>query len=251
MASRRDTSKLQAIVAMLRAHYARETPPPTSNAFELVLWEQAAYLADDTRRAAAFAALRRRVGLSATAILESDARVLAEAASVGGAFGELRARRMRESAELVVGDYDGQLDDVLALPLAEARRALRRFPMIGAPGADKILLFTHTWPLLALDSNGARSLRRIGYGVERRSYSSTYKSVVDAASPQVVPDCDWLIDAHLLLRHHGKETCKVSTPRCEVCPVRTLCVYAEARAERIAPRYRALKRPSRPPRPPA
>ena len=248
---KRDTSKLQAIVAMLRAHYERPTPTPASNAFQLVLWEQAAYLADDARRAAAFAALRRRVGLSATAILEADPSVLAEVASVGGPFGKLRARRMRESAELVVGDYDGHLDDVLALPLAEARRVFRRFPMIGAPGADKILLFTHTHPLLALDSNGGRSLRRIGYGVEKRSYSSTYKSVVDAASPQVVPDCDWLIDAHLLLRQHGKQTCKVSMPRCEICPVRVLCAYAEAHAERTAGRSRALKRPSRPPRSPA
>ena len=224
---KRDKSKLQTIVAKLRAHYGRPTPPPASNAFQLVLWEQAGYLVDDDRRTLAFAALRKRVGLSATAILKADPSLLAEVASVGGAFGKLRARRMRESAELVVGDYDGRMDDILKLPLDQARRAIRRFPMIGAPGADKILLFTRTHPLLALESNGMRTLCRVGYGVERRNYSSTYKSVVDAASPQVVPDCDWLIEAHLLLRQHGKETCKASVPRCGICPVRALGKFAE------------------------
>jgi hypothetical protein len=54
---------------------------------------------------------------------------------------------------------------------SEARRALQKFPGIGAPGADKILLFTKTHALPALDSNGLRVLVRLGLAKEAKSYS--------------------------------------------------------------------------------
>ena len=48
----------------------------------------------------------------------------------------------------------------------KARRALKRFPGIADPGADKLLLFAGVTPYLALDSNGLRVLLRLGYGEE-------------------------------------------------------------------------------------
>ena len=62
------------------------------------------------------------------------------------------------------------------MPLARARRLLRRFPGIGEPGADKVLLFSRTQPVFALDSNGLRTLLRLGYGREVKSYPATYRS---------------------------------------------------------------------------
>ena len=50
-----------------------------------------------------------------------------------------------------------------------------QFPMIGEPGAEKILLFSGVLAVLALDSNGVRVLVRLGVGEERKSYAATYK----------------------------------------------------------------------------
>ena len=55
-----------------------------------------------------------------------------------------------------------------------------RQPCSGDPGAEKILLFSRTHSILALDSNGLRVLRRLGYGEERKSYASTYRSAQEA-----------------------------------------------------------------------
>jgi hypothetical protein len=46
----------------------------------------------------------------------------------------------------VLNDFDGKLDQALKLPLAQAKKVLQSFPAIGAPGAEKILLFTKTYP---------------------------------------------------------------------------------------------------------
>ena len=142
--------------------------------FHLILWEQVAYLVDDDRRYDAFRLLARRVGLSPAAILQARMDLLTEIAGAGGAISsEKRGNRMKESAERVVSDWGGNLKKALRLPLVQATRALSRFPMIGKPGAEKILLFTRTYPLLALDSNGLRVLLPLGYGAEGKRYEKT------------------------------------------------------------------------------
>lgn len=114
---------------------------------------------------------------------------------------------------------------MLRKPLPQARKALKRFPSIGDPGAEKIILFTRSYPVMALDSNGLRVRCRVGFDEEQKSYSATYRLVLDAIHDQLPQDCDSLIRAHQLLRQHGQELCKRSTLRCAECPVRDSCNY--------------------------
>lgn len=222
----RKPARLERIVESLRGQHGPPSPPPADSAFALVLWEKVAYLAPDERRAAAFALLRDRVGLTPQAILGAEPRVLREIAAVGGKVGvEERARRMQDAAALVIDEFDGSLDSVLSLPLADARRALQRIYGIGEPGAERILLLMRAHHVLPLDSNGARTMVRLGYGTEHRNYSKMYRSVRDSASRETRNDIEWLIEAHLLLRRHGQEVCKTSAPHCEACSVRSMCAY--------------------------
>ena len=149
-----------------------------------------------------------------------------------------RATRMRDAAAIVMDVFDGSLESALSRPLPEAKRSLRKFHGIGEPGAEKILLLTRSQRLLPLDSNGARTLLRIGYGADHRSYSTMYRSVGDAVRAELVQEFDWLIAAHLLLRRHGQEICKASQPRCDACPVSACCAYAASRRETAAARRR-------------
>jgi len=41
------------VIEKLRARYGAPDPPPTTDPFALILWENCAYLADDERRKAA------------------------------------------------------------------------------------------------------------------------------------------------------------------------------------------------------
>jgi endonuclease-3 len=111
-----------------------------------------------------------------------------------------------------------------AAPASE--KALKRFPSIGDPGAEKILLFTRSYPVMALDSNGLRVLCRVGFAEEQKNYSATYRLVQDAIHEQLPRDCDSLIRAHQLLRQHGQELCKRSKPRYSECPLRQDCNYS-------------------------
>jgi endonuclease III len=202
-------------------------PLPTADAFELILWENVAYLAAPARRRQAFEQLKRTVGTTPAAILAAEQRDL-ERITAGGILKSAFAGKLRECAEIAVDRFDGDLEATIRGPLDAAKRALRSFPGVGAPGAEKILLFTGREALLAPDSNGLRVLVRLGLVREEKSYARTY-----AASQHIARDfpakAKGLQEAHLLLQQHGRTLCKRSAPRCTMCPLCPECGFARAR----------------------
>jgi len=225
-------SSLQKIVSQLATHYGKPGPPITTDPFELVLLESVAYLVSDERREEAFKALRRHAGTKPHEILSaSDERIL-KATKLGGMHPEQRISRLREIALIAMNEFGGDLWQALKLPLPKAKQALRKFPSIGEPSAEKILLFTRSYPVLGLDSNGLRVLLRLGFGKEKKSYTATYRAVKEAIGDQLKKDYDWLTSTHILLRRHGKELCKTSAPLCEKCPVRKSCAYLRSQVSK-------------------
>ena len=223
---------LTQVIARLSKFYGAPSPPPVTDPFEQVLWENVAYLADDEKRAAAFSALRKTVGLTPQDILKAKPEKLLAVTRIGGMVPELRAQRLRQSAEIVQILLKGKLDVVLDESLPKAKKTLQRFPTIGEPGAEKILMFAGKYPVLGLESNGLRVLLRLGFGEEQKSYSATYRGVKNAISGRLPQDCKSLVAAHQLLRKHGQELCKRSRPLCNDCPLKDSCHYA--RIDRLA-----------------
>src|SRR5437870_12478029 len=131
---------LRRIVRALRDFYGNPPALPTGDPFELILRENVAYLADDTRREAAFRMLKERVGLSPEKILAAPRAALHEVAR-HGIVPAATAEKLREIARIALEDFGGDLEAAGALPREGARKALRRFPSIGDPGAEKALRF--------------------------------------------------------------------------------------------------------------
>ena len=214
---------LRHIIARLRVRYGRPDPPPTTDAFELVLWENVAYLATPQRRRDAFDLLKRTVGTTPAAI----ARAPAEALKRVGAKGILKAvsaRKLRECARIASDELDGHLNAIVAGPLPAALRALRAFPGIGVPGAEKVLLFTGRHASLAPESNGLRVLVRMELVASGLSYARAYAASHTAAAtlPTTVRAMQ---TAHLLLRQHGETCCRRTNPACASCPLAPSCPF--------------------------
>ncbi len=222
----RKTLTLREIIDTLEAHYGPPPGPESSDPFELILLENVAYLVDDTRRLEVWTTFKRQFGTKPANIREAPTGAIAKVIERGGMQPERRAEKLKDAAEIAFTEFKGNLRSVLALPEKQARKALMKFPGIGEPGADKLLLFTGTLPVLALDSNGLRALLRLGFGNESPNYATTYRSVQEAVAKQVGNDCEWLIEAHQLLRQHGQTLCKRSSPKCKQCPLFTKCPAA-------------------------
>ena len=123
---------LARIVARLAKFYRRPQPPVTIDPFELILWENVAYLVSDERRAQAFELLRQSVGLKPHEILAAPNDALLKVARLSGVQPERRAARLRELALIVMDEFGGDLSSALKLPqgeegaseISEHRRAL-------------------------------------------------------------------------------------------------------------------------------
>ncbi len=215
----------QKIIDEFEEFYGRPEPPKVTDPLGMVLLENVAYLLSDDRREQAFNALRERVGLTPPEILMAHEETLLEVAHLGGMHPAARVEKLRRIAQIALQEFDGDLARALKQPLAQAKKSLKKFPGIGDPGAEKILLFSRTHPILALDSNGLRVLLRLGYGEERKSYASTYRSAQKAVESELKRDYDWLIAAHQSLRRHGQELCKMKGPICSPCPLKRYCAY--------------------------
>jgi endonuclease III len=213
------------IIERLRAAYGRPQRPACSDPLELVFWENAAYLLSDERRKEVFELLRGRVGLEPKQILAASDSKLLEIAKLGGMRPEVRVERWRTIARIALNEFGGDLRKAVKLPLKAAKKALQRFPSIGEPGAEKILLFSKAHAVLGLESNGLRVLVRAGFGREQKNYSATYRAVQDAIAAQLSDKPGPLIQAHQLLRRHGMERCKAAAPICRGCALADVCHY--------------------------
>ena len=63
---------LPQLVERLRVHYGQPKPPKLAGPWEMILWENVAYLADDERRRRAFQTLKKRIGARHYRLGESD-----------------------------------------------------------------------------------------------------------------------------------------------------------------------------------
>ena len=218
--------RLREIVAALKKVYGKPAPFPSSDTWELILRENASYLVDDATREEVFRSLKARVGVSPEAILDSPYERLVGAIRKGGMRPPMRANKLLDASELAREVGLDRLRKLAKAGGAEARKVLKRFPGIGEPGADKLLLAAGSAVTLAPESNGLRVLVRLGYAKDDPNYAKTYRAAAEAALPELTDDTAWLVAAHQLLRRHGQETCRRAEPRCDVCPLSKGCDFA-------------------------
>jgi endonuclease III len=217
-------TRLRDLVAQLAAVYPQ--PPTPSDPLALILWENVGYLIDDARRAALFAEFAARVGLTAQAIDRADGAVLLDIAGRGGMRPEGRVDRWRQIARLVLDEAGGDLAAALAaLPASRARTLLKAFPMIGGPGADKVMLFAGLSLMPSLESNGLRVLARLGLIAASDNYAAFYRAGVELLRREGAPERDWLVMAYGVLRDHGRTLCRRGGPNCLPCPLDAACAH--------------------------
>jgi endonuclease III len=227
-------SSLSKVVTALKKRYGKPKPVAAGrDPLALISWEMVAYLADDDTRDAAFKALTTRIGLSPSALLDVPLPVLTEVCRLGGPVHPLeRAKRIKLGAAIAMDEFGGDLGQVLKWEYAKAVKALRKFPSVGEPGADRILMLCGSHAVLGLDSNALRILIRLGYGADSPNYTKAYRSARDAAMAVLPKKAAMLAEASRLLREHGKVTCKTSAPKCDECPVSGACAWYRARTRK-------------------
>jgi endonuclease III len=116
----RPTITFSKLVDTLQQHYGCPATPPSTDPLELIIWENIAYLASDTRRAEAFATLKQ-IGTRPEQILAAPHSALA-AIGKAGILPDMSAEKLFTIAKIAHEEFDSDLRPVLRKPLPKRRR---------------------------------------------------------------------------------------------------------------------------------
>ncbi len=198
------------------------------------------YPAADLPCSRGFEALKREVGLKPENILEAPKTKLTKLTRLGGIVPELRAEKLKEIARMAKNEFGKDLLAMLKRWMLEekkqpgkgirgAKSVLQKFPVIGEPGAEKILLFSKLAPVAAVPSACVSVAIRL-WGGTGKNYAADYRVAREILSAGLDETFEARQRAYLLLKKHGQEICKRSTPKCEICPLTRQCAYFQAKA---------------------
>jgi endonuclease III len=217
---------LTGLLDKLEVHYGPQSPHWPTDPYLFLVWWHCGYPASDASCAKGWESLKSRIGLEPDRLLAAKPAQLALALKPGGMVPELRAVRLKEIAARVQNEFGGDLTAALkGLSITQARAALKKFPGIAAPGADRILLFGGLSPVAAVPSNCPHVLVRIYVGKELENYSREYAAAQEIVAAEVPAKLDPRMRAYLLLKCHGQQLCKRSNPKCSVCPAAPSCAW--------------------------
>jgi endonuclease-3 len=227
---------LSSILDALEKHYGEQSAVGPSEPYEMILFVNCGYPATDASCSRGYEQLKREVGTTPERILAARKAKLAKLMRLGGIVPELRAERLKTIARIVSELFGGDLKWALSKMIEDetmpvdkrirrVKRALKEFPVIGEPGADKILLFAGLAPVAAVPSACPGVPQRILFGAEDKNYGAGYRAAQEAMSRELPETFDARRTAYLLLKRHGAELCKRAKPKCEACPVSCTCRY--------------------------
>jgi endonuclease III len=232
------------ILDALESCHGTQTPTSPTDPYLFMVWWHCGYPPSEERCSQGWKGLNARIGVAPDDVLSASSSRLARVLRAGGMVPELRARRLKEVVRRIRTVFSGDLRAGLrALPLPAARAALRKFPGVGNPGADRILLFGDIAPVAAVPSSCPHVLVRIESGREPAAYTAVYAQAQRSLETQLPATPGARTRAYLLLQRHGRALCKRTNPKCSACPVAPDCAFFVAAAP--TPRRRAKSAPAR------
>jgi len=217
---------IAALLDTLEGLYGAQTPSWPTDPYSFLIWWHSGYPASDASCTKGWESLKSQIGVDPDRLLSTSPAKLTLALKPGGMMPDIRAIRLQEIAERVQKEFGGDLRAALnGLSITQVRSALKKFPSIGNPGVDRILLFAGISPVAAVASNCPHVLVRIRTGQEPANYGKAYSEAQRLIAVEVPPTCDARIRAYLLLKCHGQQLCKRSKPKCTECPVAPSCAF--------------------------
>src|SRR5580693_1681252 len=111
----------------LEVFYGSQQPNFPTDPYLFLVWWHCGYPASDLTCAKGWDSLTRLVGLDPDRLLAANPSKLALALKPGGMVPEIRALRLKEIAERVQKEFEGDLLAALkGLPISKARAALKK-----------------------------------------------------------------------------------------------------------------------------
>jgi endonuclease-3 len=191
----------------------------TEEPFKLLIATILSQNTSDVNSARAFKMLEDQFEVSAKTLADADEIEIESRIRMAG-LGNIKAKRIKSVSKRVAEEFNGDLKRIFDMQLEEARDALLQINGIGYKTADIVLAFAGGKPIVPIDTHLFKLANRLGI-----SDSESYRDVQVAFSRLIPPER--MTEAHLLLLALGKNVCHARRPKCESCPIQSLCTYQD------------------------
>jgi endonuclease-3 len=211
---RPDRRRVRRIEERLRTAYGRPLLRPHHAPVDELILTVLSQNTNDRNRDVAYARLRERFD-SWEQLLHAPIEEVEEAIRPGG-LAPTKSVRIKQILEALDGDDLAWLPDV---PLDQARSRLLELPGVGRKTAACVLMFAFGLPDVPVDTHVGRVGARLGLFRPGASFEEMHDDALRFVDP------DAAHEFHMLLIRHGRRTCVARRPRCEECPLLSLCPY--------------------------
>jgi endonuclease-3 len=211
-------SKAQAIHQRLMEVYGepqwRSHLDPISQVVSTILSQNTS----DVNRDRAFDRLRARFA-AWEEVRDAPVEAIEEAIRSAG-LAQQKAPRIKGALQFITQERgELSLDFLKDWSVDEAKAWLTQIKGIGPKTAAIILLFSLDMPAFPVDTHVHRVTQRLGLIGPKVSAEKAHVILEDLLPPDIY------YPFHLNVIRHGREICHARNPRCEICPLQTLCDY--------------------------
>jgi endonuclease-3 related protein len=176
-------------------------------------WRSAARALENLRAAGAW---------PAATILALPQDAIADLVRPSGHF-NVKARKVQEFCRVLVEEYDGSIDALLAGEADEVRARLLEIWGVGPETADAMTLYAGRLPTFVVDAYSYRLFERLDLAPGERRYELYRRFLLDVIGTDVERLNEW----HALIVRHGQQVCRRSNPLCESCPLLDACPFGQ------------------------
>ena len=214
--------RLRRAYHLLRSRFDHQHWWPGESPFEVcvgaILTQNTAW----TNVERAIANLKAARVLEPRALFEIAEARLAELIRPAGYF-NVKARRLRSFLRVLVEQFDGDLQQMMAGDTATVRVRLLAIHGIGPETADSMLLYAGGHLSFVIDAYTKRIFRRHAWSGAQATYDDLQQLCAAALNHKPrAQTLDYWQDYHAQLVMVGKDFCRPRQPRCAACPLNSL-----------------------------
>ena len=206
---------LEAIYDKLYRHFGPQSWWPGETTFEVIV---GAILTQNTNWqnvAKAINNLKQAKVLSPKKLYSLPRPRLAQLIRPSGYF-NIKANRLKEFLNFLFKNYGGSLKKMFSRPLEDLRKEILSVKGIGPETADSILLYAGGLPVFVVDAYTKRIFSR----QKLLSEDAEYHHVQELFTRSLKKDVQLYNEYHALIVRLGKDFCKKTKPKCEICPIK-------------------------------
>jgi len=212
------SNQLNDIYQCLFDHYGPQRWWPADEPFEVIVGAILTQSTSWVNVEKAIVNLKEAGVLTPVSLRQIPTEELAEIIRPSGYY-NVKACKLKAFVERL-GDYGDSLEKMFAPDIPQLRSGLLSIYGIGQETADSIILYAAGKPIFVIDAYTHRIMDRLRLNVDYGNYAALQSFFIK----NLPPDEKLFNEYHALFVRHCKEVCRKSSPSCDNCCLRNICL---------------------------